>query len=193
MSTTVLIVAFPRTPFYGGPIRRAFRLSQRRGWFSRLVSLLLPLPLRVRSPLGVSSIGGKRAFLGGGAQVVRWGNGGRVKAVPTKCGETLRPFCRDWTLSRSVEDFLRFRGPPSSVWPSASHLPPCRGKAGDGRPSVPPLRRKTGRVRWLINARRGCGAAPGAIFHKVRPQWAGGNLDCYSDFARRNYSDQSKG
>ena len=69
MSTTVLIVAFPRTPFYGGPIRRAFRLSQRRGWFSRLVSLLLPLPLRVRSPLGVSSIGGKRAFLGGGAQV----------------------------------------------------------------------------------------------------------------------------
>ena len=61
--------AHPWTLFYGGPIRRAFRLSQRRGWFSRLVSLLLPLPLRVRSPLGVSSIGGKRAFWGGGAQV----------------------------------------------------------------------------------------------------------------------------
>ena len=179
---------------------------------------------------------------------MRWGNGGRPKAAPTKYGErsglsvgaghfhgllrifcgfgahphpsglrpatfplvggrlgraakgrpyeirgTLRPFRRGRTLSRSVEDFLRFRGPPSSVWPSASHLPPCRGKAGAGGHMGPPLRRKTGRVRWLINARRGCGAAPGAIFHEVRPQWAGGNLDCYSDFARRNDSDQPKG
>ena len=83
-----LHAAYPWTPFYGGPIRRVFRLSQRRGWFSRLVSLLLPLPLRVRSPLGVSSIGGKRAFWGGGAQVVRWGNGGRVRTpAPAKYRE----------------------------------------------------------------------------------------------------------
>ena len=108
-----------------------------------------------------------------------------AKGRPYEIRGTLRSFRRGRTLSRSVEDFLQFRGPPSSVWPSASHLPPCRGKAGAGGHMGPPLRRKTGRVRWLINARRGCGAAPGAIFHEVRPQWAGGNLDCYSDFARR--------
>ena len=130
----MLIVAFPRTPFYGGPIRRAFRLSQRRGWFSRLVSLLLPLPLRVRSPLGVSSIGGKRAFWGGGAQVrlretraATWGRpygqigtfrGGRVRIpAPTAHPKTLLLFCR----AR------------------------CPHRAVSGRPSVSSLRRKRNR------------------------------------------------
>ena len=172
--------------------------------------------------MGVSSIGGKRAFWGGGVYVVGGVKGGRPKAAPTKYGErsglsvgaghfpgllrifcsfgahphpsglrpatfplvggrlgraakgrpyeirgTLRPFRRGRTLSRSVEDFLRFRGPPSSVWPSASHLPPCRGKAGDGRPHGAAPAAKTHRERWLRKPRRRCGTA--AILNFAHP------------------------
>ena len=49
------------------------------------------------------------------------------------------------------------------------------------------------RERWLGQARRRCGTAPAAIFHKPRAQWPGGDSDTYSNFARRKDSACSKG
>ena len=136
-----LHAAYPWTPFYGGPIRRVFRLSQRRGWFSRLVSLLLPLPLRVRSPLGVSSIGGKRAFWGGGAQV--W-------LRETRAATWGRPYGQIGTFWGG-----QMRTPAPTAHPKTLLLfrrARCPHRAVFGRSSVSSLRRKRNRSVGSANS-----------------------------------------
>ena len=133
--------AHPWTLFYGGPIRRAFQLSQRRGWFSRLVSLLLPLPLRVRSSLGVSSIGGKRAFWGGGAQV--W-------LRETRAATWGRPYGQIGTFWGG-----QMRTPAPTAHPKTLLLfrrARCPHQAVFGRSSVSSLRRKRNRSVGSANS-----------------------------------------
>ena len=78
------------------------------------------------------------------------GTGGRVRTpAPTEYPETR----------------LSLRRGRSQTGPGV----PC------GRPSVPPLRRKTDRERWFGKLRRRCGIAPASIFRTARPQWAGRN------------------
>ena len=59
----------------------------------------------------------------------------------------------------------------------SARFPGCAAPSANGWPRGPPQRRKTESERWFGKARRGCGTAPDAIFHKVRPQWAGRGLD----------------
>ena len=73
-----------------------------------MVSLLLPLPLSFREPLGVSSISRERAFCVGGAQV-------RLKA--SAGGSGTRPY----EIQGTLRSFRRGR-PAGGLWPRTSSV-----------------------------------------------------------------------
>ena len=71
---------------------------------------------------------------------------------------------------RPWEYELRSKRAPSSVWPTASHLPPCRGKA------------ILHRERWLRKPRRSAKTAPGTNFAHPGPSGPEENAGKHSWF-----------
>ena len=93
------------------------------------------------------------------------------------------PQCAHWgtfplkggRLAGKMDPATRPEPFPSSVWPSASHLPP-----GEGLTEIAP-----GTIVRNMQARKW--NRTNNNFGNARAQWPGGNLDTHSDFARRKF------